>query len=131
MSEPAVPPIVSRDDFDRACADLLVREKAHTRAADALAAARRRLPMVRMEEVSVLGADGEIPLRDVFAGRRMLIVYHFMWKVGAPHEKQCEGCTHSQAAMSAETMWQGVRLLRNTDNEVSVPTQGRIRSLVH
>jgi predicted dithiol-disulfide oxidoreductase (DUF899 family) len=37
----------------------------------------------------------------VFEGRRMLIVYHFMWKNGAPHHKQCEGCTHSQVAMNA------------------------------
>jgi predicted dithiol-disulfide oxidoreductase (DUF899 family) len=36
----------------------------------------------------------------MFAGRRMLIVYFFMWHKGAPHHKQCEGCTHSQVAMN-------------------------------
>jgi len=57
--------------------------------------------MTRMEPVMVVGPDGPVGLRDVFAGRRMLIVYHFMWHPGAPHEKQCEGCTHSQAAMNS------------------------------
>lgn len=70
--------------MERARAELLVREKAHTRAGDELAAARRRLSMTRMEPVMVVGPDGPVPLHDVFAGRRMLIVYHFMWKNGAP-----------------------------------------------
>ena len=50
----------------------------------------------------VVGPDGAVPLRDVFEDRRMLIVYHFMWKEGAPHHQQCEGCTHSQTAMNSE-----------------------------
>ena len=45
MTEPATPKIVPRDEWERARAELLVREKAHTRAGDELAAARRRLPM--------------------------------------------------------------------------------------
>ncbi|MBD3887461.1 DUF899 family protein [Phormidium tenue FACHB-886] len=101
MKELATPRIVSRDEWERARAELLVREKAHTRAGDELAAARRRLPMTRMEPVMVVGSDGLIRLHDVFEGRRMLIVYHFMWNLGAPHEKQCEGCTHSQTAMNS------------------------------
>ena len=51
--------------------------------------------MTRMEPVLVVGPDGPVRLHEVFEGRRMLIVYHFMWHPGAPHEKQCEGCTHS------------------------------------
>lgn len=94
-------PIVSRDDWIAARSELLEREKEHTRASDALAAARRRLPMTRMEPVNVVGSQGPIPLQEVFEYRKMLIVYHFMWKHGAPHHKQCEGCTHSQAAMTA------------------------------
>lgn len=101
MNELATPKIVSRHEWESARAELLVREKAHTRAGDELAAARRRLPMTRMEPVTIVGQDGPVALRDVFEGRRMLIVYHFMWHVGKPHEKQCEGCTHSQAAMNA------------------------------
>ncbi len=101
MTEPATPRIVTRDEWERARAELLVREKAHTRAGDELAAARRRLPMTRIEPVMVVGPDGPVPLHDVFEGRRMLIVYHFMWNKGAPHHKQCEGCTHSQTAMNS------------------------------
>jgi predicted dithiol-disulfide oxidoreductase (DUF899 family) len=101
MSEPATPQIVTRDEWERARAELLIREKAHTRAGDELAAARRRLPMTRMEPVMVSGPDGPVPLHEVFDGRRMLIVYHFMWKTGAPHHKRCEGCTHSQTAMNS------------------------------
>jgi predicted dithiol-disulfide oxidoreductase (DUF899 family) len=100
MAEPATPNIVTRDEWERARADLLVREKAHTHAGDDLAAARRRLPMTPMEPVTVVGPEGSVSLRDVFQGRRMLMVYHFMWKKGAPHHQQCEGCTHSQAAMN-------------------------------
>lgn len=93
--------IVNRDEWIAARAELLVREKEHTHAADALAAERRRLPMTPMEQVTVVGSKGLVPLQEVFAGRRMLLVYHFMWNNGAPHHKQCEGCTHSQAAISA------------------------------
>src|SRR5262249_26354672 len=99
MTEPATPRIVSREEWEREQADLLARENAHTRAGGAVAAAGRRLPMTRMEPVTVRGPDGAVPLRDVFEGRRMLLVYHFMWNRGAPHHKQCEGCTHSQVAM--------------------------------
>src|SRR5262245_46703604 len=100
MTEAATPRIVSRDEWERARAELLIREKAHTHAGDELAAARRRLPMTRMEQVMVVGPNGPVSLHAVCAGRRMLIVYHFMWKKGAPHHRQCEGCTHSQAAMN-------------------------------
>jgi len=101
MTEPATSRIATRDEWELACAELLVREKAHTRAGDELAAARRRLLMTRMEPVMVVGPDGPVSLHDVFEGRRMLIVYHFMWNKGAAHHKQCEGCTHSQTAMNS------------------------------
>jgi len=101
MSHQAAPGIVSREEWDQARAELLAREKEHTHAGDTLAAARRRLPMTTMEPVSVVGPNGPIALGGVFEGRRMLLVYHFMWNKGAPHHKQCEGCTHSQAAMNA------------------------------
>jgi predicted dithiol-disulfide oxidoreductase (DUF899 family) len=93
--------IVSRDEWNATREELLDREKEHTHASDALAAARRRLPMTTMEPVTVAGPKGQVPLQEVFEGRNMLIVYHFMWKQGAPHHKQCAGCTHSQAAMTA------------------------------
>lgn len=60
--------------------------------------------MTQMEPVMVVGPDGPVPLHDVFEGRRMLIMYHFMWNKGAPHHQQCEGCTHSQAAMNSAVL---------------------------
>ncbi|MEX0938118.1 MAG: DUF899 family protein [Pirellulales bacterium] len=101
MTELATPKIVGREEWERTRAELLVHEKAHTRAGDALAAARRRLPMTPMDPVTVVGSKGPVPLHEVFEDRSMLIVYHFMWNKGAPHHKQCEGCTHSQTAMTS------------------------------
>jgi len=95
-----MPDVVSREAWERARAELLALEKAHTAVGDRLAAARRYLPMMAVDPVTVQGRDGEVPLHRVFEGRRVLMVYHFMWKSGQPHHKQCEGCTHSQVAMT-------------------------------
>jgi predicted dithiol-disulfide oxidoreductase (DUF899 family) len=89
-----VPRIVDRNEWQRVRQDLLEREKAHMRAGDAVAALRRRLPMMPMDPVELVGAPGKVPLQDVFEGRKMLLAYLFMWKRGAPHHRQCEGCTH-------------------------------------
>jgi predicted dithiol-disulfide oxidoreductase (DUF899 family) len=88
------PQIVDRSAWQSGLDQLLVREKAHTREGDAIAAARRRLPMVEVDaQTPVVGADGEVPLIDVFEGRRQLIVYFHMWHEGKPAAEQCEGCT--------------------------------------
>jgi len=88
------PPIVDIDTWGAARAELLVREKAHTREADAIGAARRRLPMVEFDpSVEVIGRDGAIPFLELFEGRDELMVYKHMWWDGAPHQGQCEGCT--------------------------------------
>ena len=64
------PQIVDRSAWQSELDQLLVREKAHTREGDAIAAARRRLPMVEVDAATpVVGADGEVPLIDVFEGR--------------------------------------------------------------
>lgn len=89
------PEIVTADQWQAALAELLVEEEAHTRAGDALAARRRRLPMTPVPAASVIGAAGELPLLDVFEGRSMLIGYHFMWHHGEPLHAQCGGCTFS------------------------------------
>ena len=90
----AQPPIVDRTTWQAELDALLVREKAHTREGDAIAAARRRLPMVEVDaQESVVGPDGDVPLLDVFEGRRQLLVYFHMWHDGKPAEQQCEGCT--------------------------------------
>jgi predicted dithiol-disulfide oxidoreductase (DUF899 family) len=91
---PGRPPVVDRATWQAAREELLVREKAHTREGDALAAARRRLPMVEFDgSVEVVGAGGPVPFLDLFRGRDELVVYQHMWYDGAPHQGQCEGCT--------------------------------------
>jgi predicted dithiol-disulfide oxidoreductase (DUF899 family) len=75
-----VPRIVSPTEWDAARQELLVKEKAATRARDALAAQRRRLPMVRIDKDYVFqGPDGQANLLDLFEGRPQLIIYHFMF----------------------------------------------------
>jgi predicted dithiol-disulfide oxidoreductase (DUF899 family) len=90
-SAPALPPIVDQAEWEAALATLRAREKAATRELDAIAAARRRLPMVELPDYVLDGADGPIRLVDVFDGARQLIVYHHMWFPG--EEWQCPGCT--------------------------------------
>jgi predicted dithiol-disulfide oxidoreductase (DUF899 family) len=88
------PPVVDLAAWQAARDELLVREKAHTREGDAIAAARRRLPMVELDgTVEVTGANGPVPFIGVFEGRDELVVYQHMWYDGAPHQGQCEGCT--------------------------------------
>lgn len=71
-----------------------VREKAHTRAGDAVAAARRRLPMVEVNAgTPLVGEHGTVTLLDAFEDRRMLIAYYFMWHPKRPAPEQCEGCS--------------------------------------
>jgi predicted dithiol-disulfide oxidoreductase (DUF899 family) len=88
------PPVVDMATWQTARDELLVREKAHTREGDAIAAARRGLPMVEFDgTVEIVGADGPVPFLDLFQGRDELVVYKHMWYDGAPHQGQCEGCT--------------------------------------
>src|SRR5207248_5436153 len=90
----ALPPLVDRTTFQRELDALRVREKAHTREGDAIAAARRRLPMVEVDaSTPVVGAYGEAPLIDVFEGRRQLFAAYMIWFDGASAAHQCEGCT--------------------------------------
>jgi predicted dithiol-disulfide oxidoreductase (DUF899 family) len=89
-----VPAVTDRASWQAQLDDLLVREKAHTREGDAIAAARRRLPMVEVNPaIPVTGEHGPVPLIDVFEGRRQLMVYFHMWHDGQPAPGQCEGCT--------------------------------------
>ena len=86
------PPIVSEQEWRSARDALLVKEKAATRALDALAAERRRLPMVRIEKSYRFESPrGHASLVDLFEGRRQLVLYHFMFAPGTVHP--CEGCS--------------------------------------
>ncbi|MGW7079836.1 DUF899 family protein [Streptomyces sp. NPDC054866] len=88
------PPVVDRATFLAELDHLRTREKAHTREGDAIAAARRRLPMVEVDpDLELIGPNGPLTLRDAFEGRRQLIAYYFMWWPARPAPEQCEGCT--------------------------------------
>lgn len=91
-----LPPIVSLEEWQAAQARMLVKEKQMTRARDALAAERRRQPMVRIDEDYVFeGPQGQVHLSDLFEGRRQLLVYHFMFApdVHGWPDAGCPGCS--------------------------------------
>jgi len=91
-----LPPVVSAEEWKAAREELLAKEKELTRARDALAAERRRMPRLAVEkEYRFEGPDGPVSLPDLFAGRRQLIVYRFFFDPdvkGFP-EKGCPGCS--------------------------------------
>ncbi|MEU4606585.1 DUF899 family protein [Kribbella sp. NPDC023972] len=94
MSTPAAPQLTDRETWQQQLDELRLREKAHTREGDAIAAARRRLPMVEVDPTTQLvGADGPVPLLDAFEGRSQLFASYHMWHTGRPAADQCEGCT--------------------------------------
>jgi predicted dithiol-disulfide oxidoreductase (DUF899 family) len=90
------PPIVSPEAWEAARLELLVKEKEVTRARDALAAERRRMPWVAVNEAyEFVGPQGKASLLDLFDGRRQLIVYRAFFEpgvVGWP-EHACVGCS--------------------------------------
>jgi predicted dithiol-disulfide oxidoreductase (DUF899 family) len=87
-----LPQVVSATEWHAAREKLLAKEKEATRARDALAAERRRLPMVEIDKEYVFeGPGGKARLLDLFDGRRQLIVYHFMFAPGV-HGWPSAGC---------------------------------------
>src|ERR1700754_3302997 len=87
----ALPPVVDAETWQRELDTLRVREKAATRELDAIAAQRRRLPMVEMPDYVLESENGPVRLADMFDGKQQLIVYNHMWFPG--EEWQCPGCT--------------------------------------
>ena len=90
------PPIVSLQEWETARAQLLVEEKALTRARDALAAKRRRMPWMEVEKAYEFeGPQGKASLLDLFDGRRQLIVYRAFFEPGVFgwHDHACRGCS--------------------------------------
>lgn len=114
----ALPPIVDVGTWQRELAELRAREKAATRELDAIAAQRRRLPMVELPPYTLAGKGGPIRLADVFAGRSQLIIYHHMWRDGA--EWQCGGCTGYTSQFTR------LDFLEPYDARFVIVTQGRI-----
>jgi predicted dithiol-disulfide oxidoreductase (DUF899 family) len=93
-TRPGLPAAADRATFQAELDRLRVREKAHTREGDAIAAARRRLPVVEVDaSLTLIGTHGPVTLLEAFEGRRQLIAYYFMWHTGHPAAAQCEGCT--------------------------------------
>jgi predicted dithiol-disulfide oxidoreductase (DUF899 family) len=90
------PPVVSRQEWEAARQELLVKEKALTRSRDALAAERRRMPWMAIEKAYEFdGPKGKVSLLEVFEGRRQLIVYRAFFEPGVfgwP-EHACRGCS--------------------------------------
>ena len=86
-----LPPVISADEWQAAHEQLLAKEKDATRARDALAAERRRQPMVRIDDYVLEGPAGKARLVDLFEGRRQIIVYHFMF--GPNQDVGCDGCS--------------------------------------
>jgi predicted dithiol-disulfide oxidoreductase (DUF899 family) len=99
------PPIVSPEEWKAAREELLVAEKEHTRAGDALAAKRRRMPWMAVEdEYRFEGPSGELSFADLFDGRRQLVVYRAFYEpnvttsahpeLGDSYpERACVGCS--------------------------------------
>jgi predicted dithiol-disulfide oxidoreductase (DUF899 family) len=84
--------VVTRNEWLGARKALLAKEKQHTRAGDALAAARRELPWVKVDKDYVFDSPkGTVRLADLFAGRSQLVVYHFMF--GPEWEEGCKSCS--------------------------------------
>lgn len=114
----ALPPVVDAEAWRRELDELRAREKAATRELDAIAAQRRRLPMVRMPDYTLEGEEGEVRLADVFDGRSQLIVYSHMWFPG--ERWQCGGCT------GLTSQFTRLEFLRSYDARFVIVTQGPI-----
>ena len=94
-----LPPVVPSEDWQARINEFVEKEKALTRAQDALNAERRRLPMRKVEKDYVFQSDkGKVSLLDLFEGRSQLIVYHFMF--GPDWEAGCPGCSWVTDAMT-------------------------------
>jgi Bacterial protein of unknown function (DUF899) len=93
LSRPAA---VDRDAFEAELDRLRVREKAHTREGDAIAAARRRLPMVEVDaNLELIRPNGPLTLLDAFEGRRQLIAYYSCGSPADPHRSSAKAARGS------------------------------------
>jgi predicted dithiol-disulfide oxidoreductase (DUF899 family) len=94
MQTAPTPTVTDRETWQKQIDSLRLREKAHTHEGDAIAAARRRLPMVEVDPTTqLIGDAGPVSLLDVFEGRTQLFASYHMWHTGKPAAEQCEGCT--------------------------------------
>jgi len=104
--ELGAPKIVDRKTFQAELDALRVREKAHMRAGDAIAAARRRLPMVEVDGATpLIGERGAVTLLDAFEGRLMLIAYYFMWHAGILRRSSAKGVPGSHRRFASSLIF--------------------------
>ena len=132
MTEPATPKIVTRDEWEQARAELLVREKAHTHAGDELAAARRRLPMTRMEPVMVVGRSG--PWSEIIAYRDFM-GWTTPWystadagnvlKTRTGGDLRCYLRAGDEVFQTYETKWRGIEAMLPTLQLLDLTAYGR------
>ncbi len=120
MTSYAIPPVVDAATWQRELDALRAREKAATRELDAIAAQRRRMPMVAMPDYTLEGEQGPVRLADTFGDRSQLITYHHMWFPG--EQWQCPGCTGFTSQFTR------VEFLHNYDARFVVVTQGPIEA---
>jgi len=118
MTTSALPPVVDAATWQHQLDELRAREKAATRELDAIAAQRRRLPMVQMPEYTLAGEQGAVRLAEIFDGKSQLITYHHMWTPGA--QWQCGGCTGFTSQFTR------LEFLDNYDARFVIVTQGVI-----
>jgi hypothetical protein len=118
MTAAALPPVVDAATWQRELDALRVREKAATRELDAVAAQRRRLPMVKLPDYTLEGEQGPVQLADIFEGTSQLIVYNHMWFDG--EEWQCPGCT------GFTSQYTRLEFLDSWDARFVIVTQGPI-----
>jgi len=89
---PQHPKVVSQTEWLAARKELLQKEKELTHLKDAVSAARRKLPWVKVEKNYVFdGPHGKVSLADLFAGKSQLIIYHFMF--GPDWQEGCPSCS--------------------------------------
>ena len=118
MATNELPPIVDADTWQRQLDGLRDREKAATRELDAIAAQRRRMPMVKMPDYTLEGEEGSVRLADIFGGTSQLIVYNHMWFPG--EQWQCAGCTGFTSQFAR------LEFLERYDARFVIVTQGPI-----
>lgn len=93
---PARPPVVPEAQWREALTELAAQEEAAAVQLQQLAAARRRMPMVRVQpDYRFEGPDGDVSLLDLFEGRSQLILYRFFFEegVGGWPDAGCVGCS--------------------------------------
>ncbi len=107
------PPVVTADEWEAARQQLLLKEKAQTRARDALAAERRRMPWTPVDkDYTFDGPNGKRTLRDLFDNRRQLIVYRAFFEPGVYGwpEHACRGCS----VCGSQTTFTGLEMQSDT-----------------